>query len=61
MIFDLYKAHQIMQSDKYGYFGKLLQLRKTSLTYKEIYKFVDLYLELPPDTPFKAFKPDNEN
>lgn len=49
-----------MQSDKYGYFGKLLQLRKTGLTYKEIYKFVDLYLELHPDTPFKAFKPDNE-
>ena len=60
MIFDLYKAHQIMQSDKYGYFGKLLQLRKTGLTYKEIYKFVDLYLELYPDTPFKTFKPDGE-
>ena len=60
MIFDLYKAHRIMQSDKYGYFGKLLQLRKTGLTYKEIYKFVDLYLELYPDTPFKTFKPDNE-
>ena len=60
MIFDLYKAHQIMQSDKYGYFGKLLQLRKTGLTYKEIYKFVDLYLELHPDTPFKAFNPKSE-
>ena len=60
MIFDLYKAHQIMQSDKYGYFGKLLQLRKTGLTYKEIYKFVDIYLEMHPDTPFKTFKPDNE-
>ena len=60
MIFDLYKAHQIMQSNKYGYFGKLLQLRKTGLTYKEIYKFVDLYLDLYPDTPFKTFKPDNE-
>ena len=60
MIFDLYKAHRIMQSDKYGYFGKLLKLRKTGLTYKEIYKFVDLYLELYPDTPFKTFKPDSE-
>ena len=60
MIFDLYKAHQIMQSDKYGYFGKFLQLRKTGFTYKEIYKFVDLYLDLYPDTPFKTFKPDNE-
>ena len=60
MIFDLYKAHQIMQSDKYGYFGKLLQLRKTGLTYKEIYKFVDLYLDLYPNTPFKTFNPKSE-
>ena len=49
-----------MKSPKYGYFGKLLQLRKTGLTYKEIYKFVDLYLELYPDTPFKTFKPNGE-
>ncbi|MBO7243685.1 MAG: hypothetical protein J6V53_00180 [Alphaproteobacteria bacterium] len=60
MIFDLYKAHKIMQNPNYGYFGKMIQIRKTGLTYKEVYRFFEIYLKQNPYTPFKKYNPKNE-
>ncbi len=61
MIFDLYKAHQIMKSNKYGIAGKLLRLHRLGLPYKKVYRFFDIYLKMYPDTPFKEYKPKNED
>lgn len=60
MIFDLYKAHKIMQSKRYGIAGKLLRLHRLGLPYKEVYRFYNTYLEMYPNTHFKEYKPKNE-